>query len=123
MESAGQRNPISTWRYTIAVLLIISVMLHPDAKPPFGMADWLAHVLLYYVVAMMLILAQPASLGLSVGLVLGLATLTEALQVLIPNRQADATDLIANLVGISMALVSWWLALLLSYARTGRHIL
>lgn len=122
LESAGLRKIIATWWLAIVALLVIGIMLHPDAKPPFGMDDWLAHGLLYYAVAMMFLLSRPASLGISIGLVLGLATSTEALQVLTPNRHADPTDLVANFTGIGMALVSWWLALLLSNARSRRGI-
>ena len=58
IEAAGLRQLISKWLLAFAAIFVIGIMLHPDAEPPFGLDDRLAHFLLFYALAMLFLLSR-----------------------------------------------------------------
>ena len=89
------------------MFVVVGGTLHPKAAMPIGLNDLCAHVLIYYVLAMVFIIARPRSAGRSVLLLVGLGATTEVAQLFVPLRQADGMDLVANIFGIGAAYASW----------------
>lgn len=119
--SSESRHLIATFLLVIGVLSVIGGTLHPDAALPFGFDDRYTHVVTYYTLSMLFIAVGPRSVGPSAGLLVGLAVMTEVAQVFGPKRQADEIDLLANMVGIGAAYLTWWLGLR-AFRRVSRSL-
>jgi len=102
------RRRVPTIVVASAVLLVVGGALYPD-QTPFMLNDLFAHGIVYFVLAMLFIIVRPISISLSICLLLTLSVATEAAQLFVPMRQADPMDVIANLVGVGVAHVSWLL--------------
>ncbi|PKW27113.1 VanZ family protein [Phycicoccus duodecadis] len=108
---ARGRRRILLGALVLAVLVQFVVLYAPRAPgvEPFPNADKVVHLLLFLV---------PTLLGLAAGLapraVVGLlaahAVVSEVVQgALLPHRSSDPLDVLADLTGVALAVLLWWL--------------
>lgn len=127
-----ERSPIDVglWAALLAVAVYATyASLAPEVSGAQVIPDKLAHAILYLVLTSLSLLAavwrpgrpagsgQPARAWAVGGAVLVFGMLLESAQSLVPARQVDATDVLANAVGILVAITLWRVL----RARLGAH--
>lgn len=82
-----------------SLALIAAVTLLPQGFRPHLFSQRVEHLLAFGAVGLLFGLAYPRRLALVAVIVLGSATLLEALQLVAPGRHANVADLVAKLIG------------------------
>ncbi len=105
-------NPFSLRGFMALALLVPLVVgtLHPDIRIPVHMPaiyriDLGVHWTAFFMVAAALLMLLPHRQSRVLIICLALAVLLEAFQLFIDGRQADITDMFANLIGVACAFV------------------
>ncbi len=82
------------------ILGAIAGMMTPGLEPPFGMPDYLVHMLTFFICSLAILSLRPDAYKTSLVAMLLFAIFMEVSQFLVPTRAPELTDVICNLAGV-----------------------
>ncbi len=108
----SRARPVLLAAAAVAVVVQCLVLYAPQAPgtEPFPNADKVVHATVFLVPALLGLAARLPWRAVAAALAAH-AVLSEVVQgVLLPHRSGDPWDAVADLVGVALALLAWWLA-------------
>ncbi len=110
-RGARRRRPLLLAGLGAALLVQVVVLYAPQGtgQPPFPHADKVVHLVVFFVPALLALAARLPARGV-VALLATHAVVSEVVQgVVLTDRSGDPLDALADLAGVALAALVWWL--------------
>lgn len=96
--------------FTVMALMLLGsavAVLTPGLKPPLGVSDSFAHMFAFFVCSLLILSLRLTSLPTVLLFLLCSTFAFEIVQLFVPNRQAELSDIVFNFYGLVIAYTVW----------------